>query len=82
MDVVANLPADLQAAEPVQGCKSALDDPALSAETGAVLGATAGDRWFHAEAPDEAAVLVVVVAAVTQHHVRLASRSSALASYR
>jgi hypothetical protein len=65
VDVVADLPADPQAAEPVQVCKGALDDPALSAEAGAVLGATAGDQWFHAEAPDKAAVLVVVVAAVT-----------------
>lgn len=37
--------ADPQAAEVVQVREAAFDDPALSAEPGAVPGAAAGDRW-------------------------------------
>ena len=47
--------------EPGEG---ALDDPAVAAQAGAVLGLAAGDHRFDAAVPDEAAVLVVVVAAV------------------
>ena len=72
MDVVAYLPADPQAAEPVQVGERAFHDPALGAESGAVFGAPAGDDRLHAEIPDQAAVLVVVVVAVAQHHVRAA----------
>ncbi len=69
MDVVADLPADPQAAEPVQVGEGALDNPALSAESGAVFSTTSRDQWLHAERADEAAVLVVAVAAVTEHDV-------------
>ena len=48
VDVVAYLPADPQAAESVQVGERALDDPALGAKSGAVLGAPAGDQWLHA----------------------------------
>jgi hypothetical protein len=72
VDVVAHPPADPQAAEPVQVGERASHDPALGAESGAVLGAPAGDDRLHAEIPDQAAVLVVVVAAVAQHQVRVA----------
>lgn len=82
MDVVADLPADAQAAEPVQVGEGALYDPALGAQTGAVLGTAPGDHGLHAEVRDEAAVLVVVVAAVTQHHVRAAPGPAALAPHR
>lgn len=50
---------------------------ALSAQTGAVLGAPAGDQRLHPEVPDEAAVLVMVVASVAQHHVWVASGPAA-----
>lgn len=40
----------------------ALHEPALGAQAGAALGAAVGDQRFHAEAPDETVVLVVVVA--------------------
>ena len=53
--------------EPAEG---AFDDPAVAAEAGAVLGLAAGDDRFDAAAPDEAAVLVVVVAAVGDHGLR------------
>lgn len=67
----ADLLADPQATEPVQVSERTLHDPALSAELGTVLGAAPGDQRLHAEVPNQPAVLVVVVAAVTQHHVRV-----------
>lgn len=82
MDVVADLPADPQAAKPVEVGESALHDPALGAQPGAVLGATSGDHRLHAESPDEAAVFVVVVAAVTEHDVRAAAWSAVPATHR
>lgn len=82
MDVVADFPADAQAAEPVQVGKGAFDDPALGTEAGTVFGATAGDDRFHPECPDEAAVLVVVVAAVAEDDVRPTAGPSALAPHR
>lgn len=57
-------------------------DPALGAQTGAVLGAPAVDQRLHTEIPDRAAVLVMVVAAVAQHHVRAAPGPTALAPHR
>jgi hypothetical protein len=47
--------------EPGEG---ALDDPAVAAESRAVLGLAAGDLWFDAALPELATVAVVVVAAV------------------
>ena len=82
MDVIADLPADAQAAEPVQMGEGAFHNPALSAEPGAVLGASAGDERLHTEAPDQATVLVMVVAAVTEHDVGAAPGSAALAPHR
>lgn len=55
--------------------------PALGAQTGAVLGASAGYDRLHAEVPDEPAVLVVVVTAVPKYDVRAAARSAALAAH-
>ncbi len=81
MDVVADLPADPQTAEPVQVSERALYDPALGAESGAVFGAPAGDQRFHAEAPNESAVLVVIVAAVTEYRVRSASGPTTFAPH-
>ncbi len=80
-DVVSYLPADPQAAEPVQVGKGAFHDPALGARTGAVPGAAAGDQWLHAKVPDQAAVLVVVVAAVREDHVGAAPGPAALAPH-
>ncbi len=82
MDVVAYLPADAQAAEPVQVGEGAFHDPALGAQTGAVFGAAAGDQWLHAEVSDQAAVLVVVVTTVREDHVRAAPGPTALAPHR
>lgn len=82
MDVVADLPADPQTAEPVQVGERALHNPALPAEAGPMLAATAGYQRLHAEVPDETAVLVVVVAAVTQHHIGAAAGPAPLAPHR
>ncbi len=59
--------------------EGSLDNPALSAESGAVFGAASRDQWLHSERADEAAVLVVVVAAVTEHDVGAAPGPAALA---
>lgn len=64
--------------EPSDG---AFDDPAVDAKAGAVRDAAAGDHRFDALGPDEAAVLVVVVAPVGQQHVRPASWSADQARY-
>jgi hypothetical protein len=65
VDVVATVGADQEAAAVVEPGEGAFDDPAVAAEPGAVLGLTARDHRLHAAAPDEPAVLVVVVAAVS-----------------
>ena len=73
MDVVAAVGADEKAAVAVEPGEGAFDDPAVAAESGAVLGLAASDDRFDAALPDEAAVLVVVVAAVGDQHPRPAS---------
>ena len=73
MDVVAAVGADEQPAAVVEPGEGALDDPAVAAEPGAVLGLAAGDHGFDAALPDQAAVLVVVVAAVGDQRPRSAS---------
>ena len=55
MDVVADLPADAQAAEPVQQGDGLLDHPAVSSAAGAVRGAAAGDDRLDALGPDQGA---------------------------
>ncbi len=81
MNVVADLPTDPQAAEPVQVSEGALDNPALSSKSGTVFGATPRDPWLHAEPADEVAVLIVVVAAVTERNVGTTPRPAALAPH-
>ena len=56
--------------EPGEG---ALDDPAVAAESGAVLGLAASDHRLDATLPDETAVLVVVVAAIGDQRPRSTS---------
>lgn len=60
MEVVADLPADPQAAEPVQVRKGPLHRPAFGTESGAVLGATSGDDRLDSQVPGKAAVFVSV----------------------
>ena len=60
----------------MQPGEGALDDPALAAETGAVLALAARDQRLDAAFADKTAVLVVVVAAVGDHAVGAATRPS------
>ena len=64
MGLVASVGSQEQAAAVVQPGEGALDDPAVAAKSGSVLGLTAGDQRLDSSLPDQAAVLVVVVAAV------------------
>ncbi|GAA2450054.1 hypothetical protein GCM10010421_48050 [Streptomyces glaucus] len=64
VDVVADLPADAQAPEPVWQRDGALHDPAVDSETGAVFGAASGDDRGDPEPADLVAVDAVVIAAV------------------
>ena len=63
VDVVAAVGADQEAAAVVEPGEGALDDPAVTAEPGALLALAASDHRFDAALPDEPAVLVVVVIA-------------------
>ena len=74
MDVVAAVGADEQPAAVMEPGEGALDDPAMTPEAGAVLGLAASDERLDATLPDEAAVLVVVVAAVCDQRPRSAPR--------
>ena len=74
MDVVVAVGADQESAAVVEPGEGALDDPAVAAEPGAVLGLAASDHGLDAALPDETAVLVVVVAAVGDQPSRSASR--------
>ena len=64
VDLVPAVVADEQSLEVVQPGEGALDDPAVAAEPGAVLGLAAGDLGLDPALAEEPAVLVVVVAAV------------------
>ena len=64
MDVVAAVGADEESASVVEPGEGAFDDPAVTAEAGAVCGLAARDHRFDPAFSEEPAVLVVVVAAV------------------
>ncbi len=64
MDIVAAVGADEEAAAVVDPGERALDDPAVAAESGAVLGLSACDQRLDAPLPEQVAVLIAVVAAV------------------
>ena len=73
MGFVAAVGTEEQSASVVQPGEGAFDDPAVAAEPGAVLGLAPGDHGFDAALPEQAAVLVVVVAAVGDQRPRSAS---------
>jgi len=77
VDVVADLPADAQPAEPVQQGDGLLHDPAVDAQARAVLGGAAGDDRGDPGGLDLLAVFIVVVAAVGVDGIRAAPRPSA-----
>src|SRR5215471_940651 len=64
VDVVADLPAHAQPAEPVQQRDGLLHHPAVGAQPRTVFGAAAGDHRGDAFLADPLAVFVVVIAAV------------------
>jgi len=66
-----------QPLEGVQPGEAALDDPAVSAEPGAVNGAAPGEPRRDATGAQQAPVLVVVIAAVGEQLPRLAAGSAA-----
>jgi hypothetical protein len=74
VDIVAAVGADEEPPAVVQPGEGAFDDPPVAAEAGAVLGLAASDDRFDAPLPDEARVLVVVVAAVSEQRPWSSSR--------
>jgi hypothetical protein len=74
--------AGAQPAEVVQVGKGAFDDPALASEAGAVRDAAFGDHGFDATGPEQASVLVEVIAAIGQDEVGLLARAAGLAGDR
>lgn len=74
--------AGSEAPEVVQVGEAALDDPALDAQAGAVLDAAPRDDRLDPPGPQQAPVLVVVVAAIGQHDVGLLARPAGLAGDR
>jgi hypothetical protein len=71
--------ADPQAPEVVQVRERALDDPALAPEPGAVRDAASGDHGCDVARPEDPAVLVVVIAAVSEQPVGLGAGPADLA---
>lgn len=63
-------------------CEAALHDPALAAETGAVRCSTTRDDGSDPERPQEPAVLVEVIAAISENTIGLLAWPTALASDR
>jgi hypothetical protein len=64
VDVVAAVGADEEPAAVVEPREGAFDDPAVTADPGAVFGLAAGDHGLDPSLPDQPPVLVMVVAAV------------------
>ena len=82
VDVVAPLPADTKPAEAVEPGDGAFDDPAENAQARAVWLAAFGDHRPDTALPQQPPVLVVVVAAVSEEHVRPSSWPADDAGYR
>jgi hypothetical protein len=79
VDLVAAVVADEQPFEVMEVGEAAFDDPAVAAEAGSVLGLAAGDLGFDPACSEQAAILVVVVAAVGGQTVGAPSRPADLA---
>ena len=82
MHVGVALVANPQPAEVVQVSEAALDDPALTSEAGAVGCSTTGDHGSDPESPQEPAVLVEVIATISQDTIGFLAWPAALASDR
>lgn len=79
MEVSSYLVADAESFELVQPCEGAFYDPAFFAQPGAVWCAAAGDLRSDPAGADQAAVLVVVVAAVGEQSLGAVSGAAATA---
>ena len=82
MDVASAVVADEESFELVEPGEGALDDPADTAEAGAVFGLAAGDPGLDAAGAELPPVLVVVVAAVGGDPVGSAARSADASAHR
>lgn len=82
MDLLAAVVADKESLELVQPGEGALDDPAMAAEAGAVLGLSAGDLWSDPALAELTAMAVVVVAAVGGQPFGPSARPADLAAHR
>ena len=82
VDFGAAVVADEQPFELVEPGEGALDDPAVAAEAGAMLGLAAGDLGLDSALAELSAVLVVVVAAVGGEPVWPPSGSADAAAHR
>src|SRR3954471_24434931 len=69
MDLGSSFVADEESFHLVEPADRAFDDPAVSADPVAVLGVAATDHGLDSSRPEQAALLVVVVAAVSDHPV-------------
>jgi len=77
VDLGAAFVADEQPLELMKVGEGTLDDPAVAAKSGAVLGLSARDQRFDPARTDEPPIFVVVVAAVGDHRVGSPPRSAA-----
>ena len=82
MDVVADFPADAQAAEPVQQRDGLFGDPPVHAESRTVPGAAPGDLGLDSLGTHEIAILVVVVGAVGVQLARSPARAASPSPHR
>jgi hypothetical protein len=81
VDVCAAVVADEQPLELVEPGEGALDHPAGASEPGAVLGLASCDLGLDPALPELAAVLVVVVAAISRDDVGTSARAADLAAH-
>ena len=81
MDGGVALVADAQTAKVVQVRNAALDGPALATQPGAVPGAASGDDGCDATGSQQAAIRVVVIAAICEEAVGFLAGSPALAGH-
>jgi hypothetical protein len=82
VDVVAAVVADKQPLVVVQPGEGALNGPAGASESGAVFGLAAPDQGRDAALAEDAAVPVVVVAAIGEQAVGSLARPTGLAAHR
>lgn len=70
MRVVASFPADTEMAEAVQPHDRTLDDVSEDTQARAVWLASFGNDWADTAVPEQSAVQVVLIAAISQQRVR------------